>query len=426
MRWPLFFPLPKRGACLDLLVICSLVALLWHFIGAQQFNHAWTKKASSGSSEASNDARRSCQRLPGAHETVVVIETSAAELEERLPIHFSTTIPCYPNYLIFSDWAAKYKNHTIRDALSSVSPALRSTHPDFDLWRRLRKGGPDVLEDEEIWNSAMTTKDLDKWMILPIIRQTFERYPNQKWYVFLETDTFVHWSNLLAWLQELDPKDLHYIRASEDQSSQSGSGVTLSHASMELLAKEIDAEHSTFETLTKAKSSGGAVLRMVLAGIGVKPTFASPKRDTASLGSLDYNERTSGKRRWCSPAVAYHGVSPANIAELWKFEQECDMFQFFIKPRLAIRFGRVDDWDNYSSVNPAHSHPASSVDQCLQSCAGRSECVQFFFFNGTCHLSYVPRLGDFAAGVRSRWILPRLVRWVDNIEACRDQELGFI
>lgn len=317
MRWPLFFPLPRHGACLDLLVVISLITVVWYLVGGARTNSTSRGKTPSARPQESAAAQRPCQQLSGASETVVVIKTSAAELEDRLPIHFETTLLCYPNYLIFSDWAETYKNHSIQDALSSVSQKLRSFHPDLELWRRLRTGGPDVLEDEEIWQSTLTTRALDKWKILPMISQALADHPGLEWYVFLETDTFVLWSNLLAWLKDLDFRNSHYIG-----STNIGSGFILSRAAIKALVERVDLDRSAYERLTGTLPAGDAVLSQALNDVGIGHEVVSVTLDTASPGSLDHDEGPSGKRRWCRPAVSYHGVSPAMTAELWNFEQQ--------------------------------------------------------------------------------------------------------
>ncbi|EME46963.1 glycosyltransferase family 31 protein [Dothistroma septosporum NZE10] len=358
-------------------------------------------------------AQRPCQLLPGASDTVVVVKTSAAELNDRLPIHLETTFSCYPKYLIFSDWAESFRGHSVRDALSLVSPVIRSSHQDFDLWRRLQEGGPDVLDDEEIWHSERTTQNLDKWKILPMISQTFAEYPDMKWYVFLPTNTFVFRSSLLVWLRRLDSTDRHYIMAFRNRSgtAEPGSGFILSEPSMKLVSQHLKGQFSEWETMVGKLSSTDAVLDEALNSAGVHPTIVSPMLGAHSPGSLDLDEQSNGERRWCLPVVSYRGVSSSGVAELWKFEQEwlrekpdevirgSDVFTQFIKPRLVIRSGRVDDWDNYSSVDPMRSLQAASVDDCLHACIGDNECVQYSFVDDTCHLSAIPKLGDAAIGI---------------------------
>ena len=62
-----------------------------------------------------------CLDLPGASDAVVVLRTGSTELQDKLPVHLSTTLQCYPNHLVFSDYEETHHGETIVDALSSVS-----------------------------------------------------------------------------------------------------------------------------------------------------------------------------------------------------------------------------------------------------------------------------------------------------------------
>lgn len=59
-----------------------------------------------------------CRSLPGANETLVILRTGSTELEERLPVHLSTSFRCFPNHLIFSDLDEDYHGEHILDALA--------------------------------------------------------------------------------------------------------------------------------------------------------------------------------------------------------------------------------------------------------------------------------------------------------------------
>lgn len=91
-------------------------------------------------------------------------------------------------------------------------------------------------------------------------------------------------------------------------------------------------------------------------------------------------------------------------------------------PRLLVRSGRVDDWDNFSG-NFSEGVPADSVDACREICVARLECVQFAFSNGTCEFSPIPRMGAHRTGVSSRWMLARAQEFADSMEACTGEEL---
>lgn len=163
----------------------------------------------------------SCRDLPGANETVVALRTGSTEMADKLPVHFSTTLRCYPNHLIFSDHEEIYQNKSIVDALESVSADLLEDHPDFELHRRLRRSGRDVLGSSELsgadneavkWTGKVDNPGwkLDKWKFLPMITRTFHEYPDMKWYIFVEADSFIFWRSTLQYPSLLDHTKPHY------------------------------------------------------------------------------------------------------------------------------------------------------------------------------------------------------------------------
>lgn len=103
------------------------------------------------------------KHLPGANETLVILRTGSTELQDKLPIHLATTLLRYPDSIIFSDYEEDFENNHIIDALESVSPHLRETSPDFELWRRLKQDGRatlrlDELSGQSIWVDKGTGK----------------------------------------------------------------------------------------------------------------------------------------------------------------------------------------------------------------------------------------------------------------------------
>lgn len=93
--------------------------------------------------------------LPGANDTLVIMRTGSTELQDKLPIHLSTTLRRYPNYIIFSDYEEDFEGHHIFDALESVDPHMKETHPDFALWRRMKQYGRAALKSDELSGTSI-------------------------------------------------------------------------------------------------------------------------------------------------------------------------------------------------------------------------------------------------------------------------------
>jgi hypothetical protein len=94
-----------------------------------------------------------CWNLLGSNNTVVILQTGSTELEDRFRIHLSTSLRCYPHFLIFSDYEESYHGMEILDALSTVNETIKSHHPDFELYRKIQSQGRSALKHSELSGS---------------------------------------------------------------------------------------------------------------------------------------------------------------------------------------------------------------------------------------------------------------------------------
>jgi len=122
----------------------------------------------------------------------VLLRTGSTELQDKLPVHLSTTLRCYPNYIIFSDLQERFLGETVIDALEDVDAEYKEQHEDFELYRRLQKDGRAALTPSELsgpvsrpqsdstGKAANVGWKLDKWKLLPIMRKTLQKSPDKK------------------------------------------------------------------------------------------------------------------------------------------------------------------------------------------------------------------------------------------------------
>lgn len=193
-----------------------------------------------------------CKSLPGADNVLVVFRTGSTELDDRLAVHLSTGVHCFPNYLIFPNFKESYGEERVQilDALEHVSPEIVESNPDFELYRRLRKNGRSSLDLSELAGSpdrfvVMTGKTenpgwkLDKRKFLPMVHQTLHERPDMDWYVFVEADTFILWSMLQQYLKLLDPKKPIYagnqMFIGGDIFAHGGSGFVVSQPALRMV-----------------------------------------------------------------------------------------------------------------------------------------------------------------------------------------------
>lgn len=284
-----------------------------------------------------------CESLPRADETVVILRTGSTELAEKLPIHLSTTLRCYPNYLIFSDYEETFSGERVLDALDSVDQNILANHPDFEIYRRLQENSRASLTEADLSNGPADFKSstgnddnpgwkLDKWKFLPMMNRTLFEYPDKSWYVFVEADSFVLWTMLLQWLASKDATEPHYtgsqMFANGELFAHGGSGFAVSQPALRMVVEHYSARKSEFENLVDRHWAGDIVVGKAFQDAGVSFRNAWPIIQGDFPGLLAY-ARPDGRpvadervRQWCYPAVSYHHMTPAMIADMWKFEQD--------------------------------------------------------------------------------------------------------
>jgi hypothetical protein len=389
-----------------------------------------------------------CKSLPGANDVVVILKTGSTELQDKLPVHLRTTLRCYPNYLIFSDYAEQDKGETIIDALEDVDPVFKTAHKDFDLYRQLQQGGRSSLNPSDLSGPASYTQDgtggkptnpgwrLDKWKFLPMIRQTLQKHPDKEWYVFVESDTYIFWSTLLSYLAALDSTQKHYIGAQSEIGdvifAHGGSGFAISRPALEAAVALYVENKADLEAFTASHWAGDCVLGKALFDSGTNLTWAWPIWQGRDIGNMNYSHVDYSKRLWCYPTVSYHHLAPLAIESLWHFEQSKiaqqgqgrsaiirhkDVFAEYILPQTAEpRLDRDNHADEDRGV-------VSSMDACRGICKQEASCLQYTYDQkGNCLITGRPNLGEATTGTQSDWIQERMQRFHDEAASCEGEE----
>lgn len=264
-----------------------------------------------------------CRTAAGADKVMVVLKTGSTEVFQKLPIHFLTTFRCTPHYLIFSDLHQTIANYQVYDAIETVREDYKDNHEDFELYRKLKKyqkDGRDTgkLKGDKGWN-------LDKWKFMPMMHETYRMSPPEiDWFVIIEADTSLSWTNLLQWLGKLNPNKLLYMGAQNSvndvEFAHGGSGFVVSRAAMKKmedyrLKEGYEAYDERWEATTASSCCGDEVIARALKEAGVPLTPAWPRIQGETVNTLDWT-----KRHWCAPAVTWHHVSGSQIDAMWKYQ----------------------------------------------------------------------------------------------------------
>jgi len=271
-----------------------------------------------------------------------------------------------------------------------------------------------------------------------MINATAHMYPDKKWYVFVEPDTYLVWSNLLKWLSSgIDPAQPFYfgseVQIGDDIFAHGGSAFVLSQPAVKMAADRYQHHEQEVLDFTATHWAGDCVLGKVLRDAGVDLTFSWPMFQGGNPALLEWEEEKGDQRLWCAPAMSYHHVSPQEKLRLFEFEQNWiraqqpisstsfanpspetilhhrDLFKSFQRPEMTAH-----EKPNWNSAPP---HDVDT-DDCRQFCQLDSDCLTYTVGPEGCTIGKGLRLGQYKPGFTSGWMLDRIDAAVASLDSC--------
>jgi hypothetical protein len=270
-----------------------------------------------------------CSNLPGANEIVVVLKTGVNEVEQKLPVFLRTLFTCTHKVLVFSDVEQEYKGLHIQDALTSLPRLLNTSDPDMIHYNRLQEayksGDTDSVDGDASWK-------LDRFKNMPMTSMAYNAYPKAKWFVFIDTDTAIIWSNLVTWLSQLNHRKPLYIgsavvggKASDGKSdiifAHGGSGFILSQVAAESMTRALSNDEQRFMDLAKSDCCGDAALARAFWELDIRITRAFPHSNGEPLESSTFREE------WCYAPVFFHHMDERQIEQAHIFDERQSSFK---------------------------------------------------------------------------------------------------
>ncbi|KAL2802562.1 hypothetical protein BJX63DRAFT_425971 [Aspergillus granulosus] len=338
----------------------------------------------------------------------------------------------------------EFEGHHVQDVLSGISVEMQESAPEFEFYREVHRNQDRILEfilensnDENASSFERKAWDLDKWKFLPSVQRALQSKPDAKWFVFIEGDTFLVWSNLLDWLAHLDWREPYFLGlpvTMEDQLfAYGGSGWVLSRAAIQQVTRHMAPLMDHYEDFTNRSSYGDLILGHIAEQSGLQLTDAWPLIQRETPSTMEYT-----KGIWCHPVVTFHHVDAKEIKEIWDLEQEIiavgdehevpppilhfDVFNHLVYPHLSAR---IYDWDNFSDGEERTLDAAGDegFEGCKRYCEEDTQCVQFRSTPKKCTLSRSITLGweaDWSMSSTSGWMMER----IDSMKASVSCEGG--
>jgi hypothetical protein len=148
----------------------------------------------------------------------------------------------------------------------------------------------------------------------------------QKWFVFIDTDTFVDWDNLLGLLEHLDPTQKIYIGSPVWlpglEFAHGGSAYILSYGALKALNEPASDDqeglfYSQYGLNVTELCCGDEALARVLKTKGVNLKGYWPMFNGEIPATVPF-----GKEYWCEPVISLHHISGEDMKSLWEWVED--------------------------------------------------------------------------------------------------------
>ncbi|XWW96362.1 hypothetical protein V2A60_004336 [Cordyceps javanica] len=324
-----------------------------------------------------------CHGFPSTRDIMVVMKTGATESFDKMPTQLLTSLQCIPDFLLFSDLEQQIGKYHIYNVLDRVQDVLTSDRAEFRLYQA-QLDCP--ISQKECTNDMPGGWDLDKYKFLNMVVRTWEMRPARKWYVFVEADTYVVWSNLVNWLNtQMDPTKDIYVGGvaflNNMPFAHGGSGYAISGVLLERLVAHVkDIPPKRLNEMAINTCCGDALLADVIDNLAVSVLRASPMFNNEKPNTFPFSPHD-----WCQPLFTLHHVNSEEVSGVWQYEQTRtktepmqlrDLYHAFVAPNIVPRrprwnnlaeqrcLAKPDDGDNVVEKH-AHESPEACARVCL-------------------------------------------------------------
>jgi len=276
---------------------------------------------------------------------MVIVKTSKSSLYAHVPTQLENLLACVPHHAIFSDHSGFIGNYTVHDCLDEIPSTVKEKHEefkDYELQKQIRL-------DE-------VSKNLDRWTWLPMVYKAYKLQPDRRFYLVIEPDTAVSWTNLLQWVSRLDSRIPYYAGAplllGTTKFVQRSSGILLSNAALRKFAKVYDEMYeSEWQARVAGESLGDVVLATAMADSQVELYGAHPLLQANTPESVSWD-----RKYWCVPAVSFHRMAKEQLTDAWNLQKNWTEDMGWEEPYLhrdayldsvePLLVDRKDEWDN--------------------------------------------------------------------------------
>ncbi|GAB1316837.1 N-acetylgalactosaminide beta-1,3-galactosyltransferase [Madurella fahalii] len=394
-----------------------------------------------------------------AGDVLLIMKTGSTSMWKRLLVHLVTTlspdrIP-FDNTVIYSDYPETIGSFTVIDVLANLTQQAKDG-PDFDVYRQ----HPEYADHNVYVEAAGVDGDnygppggwiIDKYKFIPLMQHAGTNWPNAKWYIYMEDDTYLFLPSVLAYLSEFDWRQPHYLGSYAAKSNvtfaHGGAGFALSRGAWEKSLGANPAMSDDYEEYTAAHCCGDQVLGHALNKHGVRfGENGGDEKFTWGFNPIVHWRFAFEQWNWCSRLLSWHKVHNRDVAQYYALESTWDYSKplrhrdFFLAMIAPNLHKRVEWWDNLSGLYqvtsgnkasppaPESGYDAAlwsaaweSVDACEAACESWTACVQWNYVEDLCSMDdklimgqgYAPAMPERKTALKrtSGWLKERLDSW---------------
>ncbi|CAK7236064.1 hypothetical protein SCUCBS95973_009478 [Sporothrix curviconia] len=274
---------------------------------------------------------------------------------------------------------------------------------------------------------------LDAMKFISSLELAYTTFPDKKWYILTDDDTYLVRPSLRQFLGQFAPEDAHYLGNAvggwEGRFAHGGSGVLISQGAMRRLFVDRPAVVTQMHHVALTTGMGDSLLSHTMMQIGA---YVAEQHSLFFSGETPTTTKLKPDR-FCMPILSFHGLrsddATLQVDRVLRQAEDrptlwLDIWRLYGGPELAspdLPAFRAD-WDYVGRLDEYTTSIEEVGDEqaCFQQCVGgrhKSSCLAWVWEaeRKVCHLSPWMIIGEHTAG-RTTGLNPARVQ--EMVKAC--------
>ncbi|KAI9141771.1 hypothetical protein BKA69DRAFT_1028188 [Paraphysoderma sedebokerense] len=341
---------------------------------------------------------------PRYNDYAVAVKTGAETVFERVPTQLLTFLRGIKNYYILAESAGlRIGDEEVVDVYTGAykDATRRITHRQA---QRIMPRRVDDMDHQPDHNRQGWKLDAHKF--LSGYRQLYLKFPDAKWYIMIDDDSYVFMENLHYYLQKLDPSKPYYIGSPTSfvgcdgvnnfgdgpEFAHGGSVIVISAGAMTEMIKNVD------NCIIRYKDCWAGDIRVALC---LRDSGILLNKSTYNGHPPNYRDHHYGNAP-CRQPISFHHLRPEAMQKLWNIERQVQTSvegfhsTFYYTPvhlediwhTFVDKNDDVPDFDLNFARNGriVRTIKAENWQMCREMCKEEAYCQSWSWTDSKCHL----------------------------------------